>query len=91
MLDKTIRFFLENKLISVLLLLLFVGWGISVAPFNWQLDDIFPRDPVPVDAIPDLGENQQIIHTEWPGRSPPGYRRSDNVSADNRVAGASGS
>ncbi|WP_445664548.1 efflux RND transporter permease subunit [Fodinibius sp. AD559] len=70
MLDKTIRFFLENKLISVLLLLLFVGWGISVAPFNWQLDEIFPRDPVPVDAIPDLGENQQIIHTEWPGRSP---------------------
>lgn len=70
MLDKTIRFFLENKLISVLLLLLFVGWGVAVAPFNWQLEDIFPRDPVPVDAIPDLGENQQIVHTEWPGRSP---------------------
>ncbi len=70
MLDKIIRFFLENKLVSVLLLLLFVGWGISVAPFNWQLEDIFPRDPVPVDAIPDLGENQQIVHTEWPGRSP---------------------
>jgi Cu(I)/Ag(I) efflux system membrane protein CusA/SilA len=70
MLDKSIRFFLENKLVSVLLFLLFVGWGISVAPFNWQLDDIFPRDPVPVDAIPDLGENQQIVHTEWPGRSP---------------------
>ncbi|MCW9707533.1 efflux RND transporter permease subunit [Fodinibius salsisoli] len=70
MLDKTIRFFLENKLISVLLLLLFVGWGMAVAPFNWQLDNIFPRDPVPVDAIPDLGENQQIVHTEWPGRSP---------------------
>lgn len=70
MLDKTIRFFLENKLVSVLLLLLFVGWGLSVAPFNWQIDDTFPRDPVPVDAIPDLGENQQIVHTEWPGRSP---------------------
>jgi Cu(I)/Ag(I) efflux system membrane protein CusA/SilA len=25
---------------------------------------------VPVDAIPDLGENQQIVFTEWPGRSP---------------------
>jgi Cu(I)/Ag(I) efflux system membrane protein CusA/SilA len=23
-----------------------------------------------VDAIPDLGENQQIVYTEWPGRSP---------------------
>lgn len=70
MLDRTIRFFLENKLASVLLLLIFVGWGISVAPFNWELDELFPRDPVPVDAIPDLGENQQIVHTEWPGRSP---------------------
>ena len=29
-----------------------------------------PRDPVPVDAIPDLGENQQIVFTEWMGRSP---------------------
>jgi Cu(I)/Ag(I) efflux system membrane protein CusA/SilA len=23
-----------------------------------------------VDAIPNLGENQQIVFTEWPGRSP---------------------
>ncbi|MDH3215994.1 MAG: efflux RND transporter permease subunit, partial [Candidatus Krumholzibacteria bacterium] len=29
-----------------------------------------PRDPVPVDAIPDIGENQQIVFTEWKGRSP---------------------
>ncbi|MGC9472526.1 MAG: efflux RND transporter permease subunit [Bacteroidales bacterium] len=29
-----------------------------------------PSDPVPVDAIPDIGENQQIVFTEWPGRSP---------------------
>ncbi|TFG94102.1 MAG: efflux RND transporter permease subunit, partial [Calditrichales bacterium] len=28
------------------------------------------REPVPVDAIPDIGENQQIVFTEWPGRSP---------------------
>jgi Cu(I)/Ag(I) efflux system membrane protein CusA/SilA len=25
---------------------------------------------VPVDAIPDIGENQQIVFTSWPGRSP---------------------
>src|SRR5947208_4248746 len=24
----------------------------------------------PVDAIPDLGENQVIVFTDWPGRSP---------------------
>ena len=29
-----------------------------------------PRNPVPVDAIPNIGENQQIVFTEWPGRSP---------------------
>ena len=31
---------------------------------------MLPRDPVPVDAIPDIGENQQIVFTEWTGRSP---------------------
>ncbi len=29
-----------------------------------------PSDPVPVDAIPDIGENQQIVFTQWQGRSP---------------------
>ena len=29
-----------------------------------------PRNPVAVDAIPDIGENQQIVFTKWPGRSP---------------------
>jgi Cu(I)/Ag(I) efflux system membrane protein CusA/SilA len=46
-----------------------IGWGLHVAPFDHDLAG-FPRDPVPVDAIPDLGENQQIVFTEWPGRSP---------------------
>lgn len=39
------------------------------APFDWDLGGL-PRDPVPVDAIPDIGENQQIVFTEWMGRSP---------------------
>jgi Cu(I)/Ag(I) efflux system membrane protein CusA/SilA len=39
------------------------------APFDWNLG-IIPRNPVPVDAIPDIGENQQIVFTEWMGRSP---------------------
>lgn len=69
MLDKTIRFFLENKLVAVLLALGLVGWGIAVAPFSWNID-FMPRDPVAVDAIPNLGENQQIVYTEWTGRSP---------------------
>jgi Cu(I)/Ag(I) efflux system membrane protein CusA/SilA len=69
MLNKTIRFFLENKLIAVLLLGLLVTWGIIVSPFSWNTG-AFPNDPVPVDAIPDLGENQQIVYTEWSGQSP---------------------
>lgn len=68
-LNAIIKFFLENKLVTVLLLVLFVGWGIVTAPFNWNVD-FLPRDPVPVDAIPDIGENQQIVFTEWMGRSP---------------------
>ncbi len=64
-----IRFFLERKIVMFLMILLFVGWGIAVAPFDWNIPG-FPRDPVPVDAIPDIGENQQIVFTEWMGRSP---------------------
>jgi len=69
MINRLIRFFLENKLITFLILLLIMGWGLATAPFNWDLGS-FPRDPVPVDAIPDIGENQQIVFTEWMGRSP---------------------
>ena len=69
MLNKFIRFFLENKLVTFLALLIFVVWGIISSPFNWDTG-FLPNDPVPVDAIPDIGENQQIVYTEWPGRSP---------------------
>ena len=69
MLNNIIKYFLENRLITVLLLLAFVTWGISTSPFSWETGFI-PKDPVPVDAIPDIGENQQIVFTDWPGRSP---------------------
>ncbi len=69
MLNKIIRFFLENKLVTVLVLILFVSWGIITSPFGWDTG-VLPQDPVPVDAIPDIGENQQIVFTQWPGRSP---------------------
>ena len=69
MLNKIIKYFLENKLITVLILIGFVVWGLITAPFGWQIGGL-PSDPVPVDAIPDIGENQQIVFTAWPGRSP---------------------
>jgi len=64
-----IRFCLEQKLVVVMMVLFFVGWGIIVAPFDWDIGWL-PRNPVAVDAIPDIGENQQIIFTQWMGRSP---------------------
>ncbi|MHC4091295.1 MAG: efflux RND transporter permease subunit, partial [Planctomycetota bacterium] len=67
--DRIIRFCLENKLVVGLFVLFTLGWGLMTAPFDWDLGGL-PRDPTPVDAIPDIGENQQIVFTEWAGRSP---------------------
>jgi Cu(I)/Ag(I) efflux system membrane protein CusA/SilA len=67
--NRIIGFFLRNKLITTILLVIFVVWGIITTPFDWNVS-FLPRDPVPVDAIPDYGENQQIVATEWMGRSP---------------------
>ena len=69
MLNHFIRFFLDNKLVAWLLLLLFIAWGLATAPFDFGIHNL-PRDPVAVDAIPDIGENQQIVFTPWKGRSP---------------------
>lgn len=69
MLNQIIKFFLENRLVTFLLLAGILLWGIVVAPFKWSVP-FLPNDPVPVDAIPDIGENQQIVFTEWMGRSP---------------------
>lgn len=66
--DKIIRLSMKNPFITFTLFALLIGWGVLVAPFNWQLGGM--NDPVPVDAIPDIGENQQIVFTKWPGRSP---------------------
>ena len=64
-----IRFCLQQKLIVFLITVVVIGAGVMVAPFTWELEG-FPRDRVPVDAIPDIGENQQIVFTEWAGRGP---------------------
>lgn len=69
MFNKLVKYFLENRLITFILLTSFVVLGLVFMPFNWK-SDFFPRDPIAVDAIPDIGENQQIVATEWMGRSP---------------------
>ncbi|MGB1015570.1 MAG: efflux RND transporter permease subunit, partial [Nannocystaceae bacterium] len=67
--EHFIGWFVHNRLVVFVLALMLVGGGVYVSPFAWELGPI-ARDPVPVDAIPDIGENQQIVFTEWAGRSP---------------------
>jgi len=66
---RLIGFCLDNKIVVAVLVALVLVAGLITAPFDWELGDL-PRSPVPVDAIPDIGENQQIVFTRWPGRSP---------------------
>ncbi len=66
---RVLGFCIYNKLVVGILAGFLILWGIYTAPFEWELGD-FPRNPVAVDAIPDIGENQQIVFTDWPGRSP---------------------
>ncbi|MBT6120103.1 efflux RND transporter permease subunit, partial [bacterium] len=67
-LEKLIWFCLNQKLIVFMALILILGWGLIVSPFNWDVG--LPKHPIAVDAIPDIGENQQIVFTKWEGRSP---------------------
>ncbi|MBL6990419.1 MAG: efflux RND transporter permease subunit [Bacteriovoracaceae bacterium] len=69
LIPKTIAFCLDNTILVIIATIFILGWGVMVAPFDWDVGGL-PRDPVPVDAIPDIGENQQIVFTKWMGRSP---------------------
>ncbi len=69
MFNRLVKYFLENRLITFIFLIAFVLVGLVTMPFNMK-SGLLPRNPVPVDAIPDIGENQQIVATEWMGRSP---------------------
>jgi copper/silver efflux system protein len=56
--NKLIEFSLRNRLLIVLFYAAFAVWG------YWSLLR------TPVDAIPDLSENQVVVFTDWPGRGP---------------------
>ena len=58
MLAALIRFCVREPLIVLLLTAALVGFG------------VYSVQSVPIDAIPDIGENQVIVLTDWPGRSP---------------------
>ncbi len=67
--QKVISFFLYNRLVTGIVLIFMLLAGLVFSPFNWPLKGI-PQHPISVDAIPNTGENQQLIFTEWKGRSP---------------------
>ena len=58
MVQKLIELALRNRLIVLLIAGSLFAWGILSIKQN------------PIDAIPDLSENQVIVFTEWMGRSP---------------------
>lgn len=58
MVEKLITFSLRNRFVVLLVSAALFGWGIYSVQQN------------PIDAIPDLSENQVIVFTEWMGRSP---------------------
>src|ERR1700730_13242493 len=58
MVEKLIELSLRNRYLVLVIALGLLAWGILAIKQN------------PVDAIPDLSENQVIVFTEWMGRSP---------------------
>lgn len=58
MIEKIIAYSIRNPFIVVAASLLVAGWGVY-AIFH-----------TPIDAIPDLSENQVIVFADWMGRSP---------------------
>jgi len=58
MIERIIRWSLENRLLVLLLTLMFVVWG------------TFTVRDTPLDAIPDLSDVQVIVHTSFSGQAP---------------------
>ena len=58
MINRLIEWSLRNRFLVVCAALLMVGWGVRSLYHT------------PVDAIPDLSENQVIVFADWAGRSP---------------------
>jgi CzcA family heavy metal efflux pump len=58
MINKLITLSLKNRYMVLLTAIALFAWGVYAIREN------------PIDAIPDLSENQVIVFTEWQGRSP---------------------
>ncbi|MBV5339753.1 MAG: efflux RND transporter permease subunit [Deltaproteobacteria bacterium] len=58
MIEKIIEYSARNRMIILMIFGLIIAWGL------WSVYR------TPVDAIPDLSDNQVIVFTDYPGRSP---------------------
>jgi len=58
MIEKIIEYSARNRVVILMLFGLIIAWGV------WAVYN------TPVDAIPDLSDNQVIVFTDYPGRSP---------------------
>src|SRR6188474_3581200 len=58
MINRLIELSLRNRFIVIALFIALAGWG------WWAVK------ATPIDAIPDLSDNQVIVFTDWPGHSP---------------------
>lgn len=58
MLEKLIEFSLKNRVIIIALSVLVIIWG------------SFTVRDTPIDAFPDLSENQVLVYADWMGRGP---------------------
>ena len=58
MINRLIELSLKNRFVVVALFIGLAGWG------WWAVT------ATPIDAIPDLSDNQVIVFTDWPGQSP---------------------
>jgi Cu(I)/Ag(I) efflux system membrane protein CusA/SilA len=56
--EKIIEYSIRNRFIVLTITAAFTLWG------------VYALVNTPVDAVPDLGENQVIVFTDWMGRSP---------------------
>jgi len=58
MIDRLIHWSLHNRFVVIAGFLALCAWGVVAL------------QRVPIDALPDLSENQVIVYADWPGRSP---------------------
>src|SRR5271155_830305 len=58
MIEKLIEYSIRNRYLVMVLAAALAGWAVYAV-----LD-------TPMDAVPDLSENQVIVFTDWMGRSP---------------------